>query len=58
MHNFKELNCWQEAKDFSVFTYEITFLFASAITYKMGRMLPICRRMHDMQSGTKNKIFP
>ena len=33
MHNFKELNCWQEAKDFSVFTYEITSKFPSSEIY-------------------------
>ena len=33
MHNFKELNCWQEAKDFSVFTYQVTSKFPSSEVY-------------------------
>ena len=33
MHNFKELNCWQEAKDFSVIVYKITSKFPSSEIY-------------------------
>ncbi|MCF6182070.1 four helix bundle protein [Lutibacter sp.] len=33
MHNFKELNCWQEAKDFSVIVYKITSNFPPSEIY-------------------------
>jgi four helix bundle protein len=33
VHNFKELNCWQEAKDFSVIVYKITSNFPSSEIY-------------------------
>jgi four helix bundle protein len=33
MHNFKELNCWQEAKDFSVVVYKITSKFPTSEIY-------------------------
>jgi len=33
MHNFKELNCWQEEKDFSVIVYKITSKFPSSEIY-------------------------
>lgn len=33
MHNFKELNCWKEAKDFSVIVYKIAAKFPSSEIY-------------------------
>jgi len=33
MHNFKELNCWIEAKDFSLLTYKLTACFPSSEIY-------------------------
>lgn len=33
MHNFKELNVWKEAKDFSVFIYKLTKSFPNTEIY-------------------------
>jgi len=33
VHNFKELNCWKEAKDFSVIVYKITSKIPSSEIY-------------------------
>ena len=32
-HNFKELNVWKEAKDFSVFVYKVTMQFPKTEIY-------------------------
>ena len=39
MHNFKELNCWQEAKDFSVIVYKITSKFPSSEIYGISSQI-------------------
>ena len=33
MHNFKELNVWKDAKDFSVYIYRLTRTFPESETY-------------------------
>ncbi len=39
MHNFKELNIWKEAKDFSVLIYKITFNFPSTEIYGISSQI-------------------
>ena len=39
MHNFKELNYWKEAKDFSVLVYKVTSKFPSSEIYGISSQI-------------------
>lgn len=39
MHNFKELNSWKEAKDFSVLVYKLTSKFPSSEIYGISSQI-------------------
>jgi len=39
MHNFKELNSWKEAKDFSVLIYKVTSKFPSSEIYGISSQI-------------------
>ena len=39
MHNFKELNSWKEAKDFSVLIYKLTSKFTSSEIYGISSQI-------------------
>ena len=39
MHNFKELNSWKEAKDFSVLVYKLTSNFPSSEIYGISSQI-------------------
>ena len=39
MHNFKELNSWKEAKDFSILVYKVTSKFPSSQIYEISSQI-------------------
>lgn len=39
MHNFKELNCWKEAKDFSILIYKQTSNFPTSEMYGISSQI-------------------
>ena len=59
MHNFKELNSWKEAKDFSVLIYKVTSKFPpSEITSQIKRaVISIPSNIAEGVGGNTNKNF-